>query len=57
MDQEGEVGTKHMGKIEILEAEENIVTKKVCGAEEVPTKKGNSMNGSAVAARQHCRGP
>lgn len=45
-----------MGKIEILEAEENRVTK-VCRVEEAPTKNGNSMNGSAVAARQHCRGP
>ncbi|KAF3968201.1 hypothetical protein CMV_007881 [Castanea mollissima] len=45
MDQQGEVGAKRMGKIEILEAEE------------VPTKNGNSMNGSAVAARQHRRGP
>ena len=57
MAQEGAVGTKRMGKIEILEAKENRVTKKFCGAEEVPTKNGNSMIGSAVAARQHRREP
>ena len=57
MDQEGAVGTKRMGKIEILEAEENRVNKKVCGAEEVPMKNGNSLTGSAVATRQHRRGP
>ena len=51
------MGTKRTGKIEILEAKENRVTKKFCGAEEVPTKNGNSMIGSAVAARQHRREP
>lgn len=57
MTQEGAVGTKSTGEIEILEAEENRVTKKVSGAEEVPIKNGNSMIGSAVAARQHRREP
>lgn len=57
MVQKGEVGTKRMGKIELLEAEENRVSKRVCGAKEVPTKNGNPINGSAVTARQHRRGP
>lgn len=48
MVQKGEVGTKPMGKIELLEAEENRVSKRVYGAKEVPTKNGNPINGLAV---------
>lgn len=51
------MGTKSTGEIEILEAEENRVTKKVSGAEEVPTKNGNSIIGSAMVARQHHQEP
>ena len=57
MTQEGAMGTKSTGEIEILEAEENRVTKKVSGAEEVPTKNGNSIIGSAMVARQHHQEP